>query len=229
MECMINFIGGEKGGVGKSVVSRLLAQYFIDNNIPFKGYDTDRSHQTFLRFYGDYASSTTVDSYENLDALIESYDLENPYKLIIDLAAQTNLPLLNWIEESNVIELCKELNVKIKFWHVMDDSKDSVFILDTLLKTFQDKVDYVIVFNRGRGSQFSIFESSATKNLAIQYNASFMNLNKLHEKTMQKIDNTNSSFWAANHSSNSGLGLLERQRIKVWLNSVYEEFNKLSL
>ena len=145
MEYMINFIGGEKGGVGQSVVSRLLAQYFIDNNIPFKGYDTDRSHQTFLRFYGD-------------------------------LAAQTNLPLLNWIEESNVIELCKELNVKIKFWHVMDDSKDSVFILDTLLKTFQDKVDYVIVFNRGRGSQFSIFESSATKNLAIQYNASFLGL-----------------------------------------------------
>jgi cellulose biosynthesis protein BcsQ len=27
----IHLIGGEKGGVGKSVVARLLAQYFIDN------------------------------------------------------------------------------------------------------------------------------------------------------------------------------------------------------
>jgi len=26
----LNFIGGEKGGVGKSVTARVLAQYFID-------------------------------------------------------------------------------------------------------------------------------------------------------------------------------------------------------
>jgi len=45
----LNFIGGEKGGVGKSVVARVLAQYFIDNELPFTGFDTDRSHTTFTR------------------------------------------------------------------------------------------------------------------------------------------------------------------------------------
>ena len=30
----IHFIGGEKGGVGKSLVARLLAQYCIDHNKP---------------------------------------------------------------------------------------------------------------------------------------------------------------------------------------------------
>ena len=29
-EFPLNFIGGEKGGVGKSVTARVLAQYFID-------------------------------------------------------------------------------------------------------------------------------------------------------------------------------------------------------
>ena len=52
----IHFIGGEKGGVGKSLVSRVLAQYFIDRGLPFLGFDTDRSHGALLRFYGDYAS-----------------------------------------------------------------------------------------------------------------------------------------------------------------------------
>ena len=115
---MIHFIGGEKGGVGKSVISRLLAQYFIDNQVPFTGYDTDRSHNTFLRFYKDYASSTTVDSYEQLDALIENFDSQVVSRIIVDLAAQTNLPLLQWIEDSNVIELSNDLNLKLKFWHV---------------------------------------------------------------------------------------------------------------
>ena len=47
----LNFIGGEKGGVGKSVAARVLAQYFIDKNQPFIGFDTDRSHNSFTRFY----------------------------------------------------------------------------------------------------------------------------------------------------------------------------------
>ena len=58
----INFIGGEKGGVGKSVTARALAQYFIDKGVAFTGFDTDRSHHSFNRFYADYASPVVVDS-----------------------------------------------------------------------------------------------------------------------------------------------------------------------
>ena len=47
----IHFIGGEKGGVGKSVVARVVAQYFIDHGKPFVGFDTDRSHRALIRFY----------------------------------------------------------------------------------------------------------------------------------------------------------------------------------
>lgn len=226
---MIHFIGGEKGGVGKSVISRLLAQYYIDRQILFTGYDTDRSHQTFLRFYGDYASPVLIDSYEHLDGLIENFELNTANRSIVDLAAQTNLSLLKWIEESNVVELCKELNIKLKFWHVMDDSKDSVILLENLLNKFQDRADYVIVLNYGRGTDFKIFESSTTKDLAIQYNASFLNLKRLHEKSMQRIDDSNTSFWAAINGKASSLGLLEKQRIKSWLNSVYEEFDRIGV
>ena len=59
----IHLIGGEKGGVGKSLVARLLAQYMIDNNIPFLGFDSDRSHGALLRFYAGYASPVLIDSY----------------------------------------------------------------------------------------------------------------------------------------------------------------------
>ena len=48
----IHFIGGEKGGVGKSLMARVLAQYLIDKQLPFLGFDTDRSHGSLVRFYG---------------------------------------------------------------------------------------------------------------------------------------------------------------------------------
>ena len=56
----IHFIGGEKGGVGKSMTSRLLAQYLIDSGVPFIGLDSDQSHGTFSRFYSDFASPLII-------------------------------------------------------------------------------------------------------------------------------------------------------------------------
>ena len=61
----IHFIGGEKGGVGKSLMSRVLAQYMIDREIPFIGFDTDRSHGALMRFYSGYASSVLVENFQN--------------------------------------------------------------------------------------------------------------------------------------------------------------------
>jgi len=67
----IHFIGGEKGGVGKSVVCRVLAQYFIDHGMPFRGFDTDRSHGALLRFYADFAQPAVLDQHDSLDPVIE--------------------------------------------------------------------------------------------------------------------------------------------------------------
>jgi hypothetical protein len=95
----IHLIGGEKGGVGKSVVSRLLAQYMIDREKPFIGFDTDRSHGALMRFYSDFASPTVVDSYQSLDAIIEVATEQPELDVLVDLAAQTHQPLSRWLEE----------------------------------------------------------------------------------------------------------------------------------
>ena len=93
----IHFIGGEKGGVGKSVVARLLAQYMIDNEMPFIGFDTDRSHGALLRYYAGFASPTVIDSYQSLDAIMEAAVNQPEKNILVDLAAQTSHPLARWI------------------------------------------------------------------------------------------------------------------------------------
>jgi cellulose biosynthesis protein BcsQ len=111
----IHLIGGEKGGVGKSMVARLLAQYMIDRSIPFIGFDTDRSHGALLRFYADYASPVQVDRYEMLDHIIEAAVESPDRRVLVDLAAQTHAPLLRWIDESGVLELAEENSVGLTY------------------------------------------------------------------------------------------------------------------
>jgi hypothetical protein len=216
----IHLIGGEKGGVGKSVVARLLAQHLIDHNLAFTGFDTDRSHGALMRFYKDYASPVLVDRFEALDAIVESA-IEHPgQRVLVDLAAQTHDPLVRWMDESGVLELATESGVQIHYWHVMDAGRDSVDLLERLIDRFEDRLQYVLVLNELRGDDFGNLERSGQFERAKVLGARVIRLKHLQDAVLRKIDATDSSFWAARTmASNEGprLGLLERQRLKLWL------------
>ncbi len=147
----IHLIGGEKGGVGKSVVARVLAQYMIGNKIPFIGFDTDRSHGSLLRFYADYVSPTVIDDYQSLDAIMETAAEHPQHQILVDLAAQTHHPLAKWLDESGVLELAEELGITLTYWNVMDSGKDCVILLDKLLDQYGSRLNYILVQNQLRG------------------------------------------------------------------------------
>ncbi len=228
----LHFIGGEKGGVGKSLVARLLAQYLIDRQQPFLGFDTDKSHGALLRFYGEFASPVVIDRYESLDRIVEAAAEEPDRRILVDLAAQTHQFLSNWIDDSGLLDLSGELGLGLTYWHVMDAGKDSVDLLERLLDYLGGKLEIILVLNEVRGDRFDILEASGLGERAHAMGAKFMRLGKLQDAAMQKIDAHNTSFWAAvNLSDKSGtsLGLMERQRVKLWLNKAYAGLDALAV
>ena len=88
----IHLIGGEKGGVGKSVIARLLAQYLIDKNHAFRVFDADLSHGAMMRYYTSYSELVDIRRFDNIDQIVEKA-LESNETIILDLAAQTSRPL----------------------------------------------------------------------------------------------------------------------------------------
>ena len=228
----IHLIGGEKGGVGKSVVARVVAQYLIDKELSFLGFDTDRSHGALLRFYADYASPVVVDRYESLDLIVESAIAHPDKRILVDLAAQTQLPLVRWMDESGVLEMAGEGGFSLTYWHVMDSGKDSLDLLKKLLDRFGARLNYVIVLNQLRGENFDLLEQSAEKERLRELGATVITLKRLHEPVINKIDAGSTSFWAAKNRSESdstGLGILERQRVKMWLASAYAELDRAGI
>ena len=226
---VIHLIGGEKGGVGKSMVARLLAQYFIDREWPFVGFDTDRSHGSLRRFYADYASEALVDQYEALDRIVEAALARPGVRVLVDLAAQTHDPLVKWMDESGVLDMGNLSGFTLKYWHVMDSGRDSVDLLAKLLDRFGQRVNYVVVRNQLRGTDFSLLAKSGQLERATAWGAKAIDHKHLHDPLVQKIDARNSSFWAAKNAAGSegpGLGIMERQRLKLWMNHAYSELEK---
>ncbi|MDP3821288.1 MAG: mobilization protein [Burkholderiales bacterium] len=228
----IHFIGGEKGGVGKSLMSRVLAQYMIDREIPFIGFDTDRSHGALMRFYSGYASPVLVDNIEALDTIIEAAAEQPERRVLVDLAAQTHDPLVKWMDDAGVLNLADEMGMTIHYWHVMDSGKDSVDLLKKLLDRFGTGVKYVLVRNQIRGNDFSVLEQSGEQARAMQLGARVVSIKKLGDSVINKIDAGSSSFWKAKNPQDpngGGLGLMDRQRVKAWLRDAYREIDDVGV
>ncbi|KYF87491.1 mobilization protein [Sorangium cellulosum] len=221
----IHFIGGEKGGVGKSVVARLVAQYCIDRALPFVALDADGSHGSLLRHYAEHSRPVDLTRFESADDII-ALATETERRVVVDLPAQSERPLFAWITESGVLDLARECGIGLVLWHVMDDGKDSLLTLDRLLKRGGTAARYCIVKNQGRGKDFSLFDRSPTQAAAEAQGAVVLDLPELHPAAMQKIDHLDVSFWAA--VNNPAIGgetftRMDRQRVKVWLQSVFDQ------
>jgi hypothetical protein len=136
------------------------------------------------------------------------------------------------MDESGVLEMAGEGGFSLTYWHVMDSGKDSLDLLKKLLDRFGARLNYVIVLNQLRGENFDLLEQSAEKERLRELGATVITLKRLHEPVINKIDAGSTSFWAAKNRSESdstGLGILERQRVKMWLASAYAELDRAGI
>jgi hypothetical protein len=225
----IHFIGGEKGGVGKSVMARLLAQYFIDRNLPFAGVDGDITQGALVRHYGDFSHFVDLSQNESADQILDRA-LAADRRVLVDLPARSSQALDEWLNGANVIALARELGAPITFWHVTDGGHASVLQLEQTLERYGDRASYVVVKNRARSKDFSQLDSSAAMSKLTSFAGSVIDLPELDSVAMYKIDGLGASFWAGGNVTEGDAALkpLERERVKMWLSRGYAELDKLA-
>jgi hypothetical protein len=221
----IHLIGGEKGGVGKSLMARLLAQHFIDRDIPLHCFDTDRSHGALLRYYADFTAPTPLDGHDSLDQVLEAAAEQPGRRVIVDLAAQTQATLVRWLDEAGVAEVAEGLGVGLNYWHVMDAGRDSVPLLAAWLDGPGALLPLVLVLNEVRGERFDLLAESGLLARAQAQGARVLRLRKLPDALLQKVDALGASFWAARQPGT--LSLLDRQRLKLWLGRTSDDLAAL--
>lgn len=228
----IHFIGGEKGGVGKSVMARVLSQYFIDRSIGFSGFDADESHGALMRYYTEYSRPVRLSSFEGADQIMD-LALAEDRRVLVDLPAQSERPVQRWMEESEVLDVAREMSVALVFWHITDGGYDSVVLLDRLLDAFGNAGELattIVVRNFGRSSKFSQFDESEARARLDAGGGRVIDLPELDPAAMYKVDRYGSSLWAAVNSQGQeqSLTAMERRRAKRWLTQCYQQLDAVA-
>jgi NAD(P)-dependent dehydrogenase (short-subunit alcohol dehydrogenase family) len=134
-ESKIHLIGGEKGGVGKSMVSRLLAQYFIDHADPLRRL----RHRPLARRAAALLHRLCVAGAGRPLRGAGRHRRKRRRGARPPGAGRPGradaCPLVHWMDESGVLDLA-ELGHRLHYWHVMDSGRDSVDLLARLLDRF---------------------------------------------------------------------------------------------
>lgn len=233
----IHCCGGEKGGVGKSTVCKVILQYLIDNNISFVGFDTDRSASDLKKAYDrpglDIREAIFSEAAQHENAAKELFNTALETTVLVNLAASSFEPVSSWIRNNELLEISKEEGIKFYLWFVTDGSVESVGALYKSLQTFGKDIAHILVKNTGRNPSSDwrlIDEDLKLKGLMKTCKVKELVFPKFYGEEEFKIIRDNSlGFREALDSKDLGFGPIERQRIRRFLRESYEALESMNI
>ena len=238
VHCMLQV----KGGVGKSLISAVLAQYLINNNSDTHLFDTDPLNQTFSRYKAlnvevvNIVGANNVIDHSKFDMLIEELINRNGIALI-DNGSATFLPLMQYFKENAVLEMLQQYGVEVVF-HIplqggggLEDTLDG---LAAILENFNVKVVVWLNHNQGdiviSGKQFvdtKIYKDNADKIIGV---CEIKNRqNNLYDSDIQRMTENHLTLDEIKQSTDPLWRLMNKQRISIFYRDICEQLDAIPL
>jgi hypothetical protein len=226
----IVFVGGDKGGVGKSTVARTLLEFYQQEKVPFIAFDGDDTNPTLTRFFktAERLSSKTPKGFEPLINNLEGPEgregVQRPLQLV-DLGAGTSIVLNQFVEQTGFFEVAKAQGAKVTFVFVLAPSADSINLLKILSEQHGRRLAYVIVRNNANPGTWDLWEGSKTRAWVLSaLDGIELEIPILDAEAFAQVDRKGVSWREALLSKE--VKLVARSYIFRWRQKVYAEFEK---
>ena len=141
------FIYGDKGGVGKSAVARLLLDIYRYESIGCQAIDSDTSNADLYRCYERVGDKGIVlldeqgDAVERVDFTVRGeadylIDTLGEYKdlLLVDLPARSRDAFTSLIRELDLLSVASESGYRVTIVHVLGKTRNSISALKDVVE-----------------------------------------------------------------------------------------------
>ncbi len=206
---------GEKGGVGKTTVARLVAEFLSTRETPFRAFDAEGPTGQLLRFHPSHTVSVEVDKAVSIAPVLDFLMDGKPNRLaLVDLGARSGEDLKNWLYKGGALEEAEASQLDITIIYVLGGAVDSVGHLKECFAALGSDVKYVIVKNLGVAARFDVYESSNIRKDLLAAGATEITIPALDGAVYQSVDKTSLSFTAF---CDGEAGFTERRYCRTWL------------
>lgn len=213
---------GEKGGVGKTTVARLVADFLASREIAFRAFDAEGSMGQLLRFHPAQTSAVEVDKAAAIAPVLDFLMDGQPKRLaLVDLGARSGEDLKDWLYKGGALEEAEGGNLGLTVIYVVGGAVDSVGHLKECFAALGTDVNYIIVKNFGVAAKFDVYEGSNIRKDLLAAGAKEISIPALDGTVYQSVDKASAAFSAFCEGQGTDAGYTERRYCRTWLRECF--------
>lgn len=240
MKNTVHFILQGKGGVGKSYVSAMLAQYIKNSCGELAAFDTDQINTSFAQYkmlevkkipLADENENINTRMFDNL--IVDISETESP--CVIDNGANTFSPLLSYLVENDIFQMLKDMGKRVYIHTIIaggSEIEDTVRGFYSIIKN-TNATPVILWLNEYQGTT-DINDKPFTETKVFKENAETVTgliLLPPYSKNTFGHDiakMTKDRLTVAEAIASADYNIMEKQRIKTMWRNIEEQLNEVT-
>lgn len=228
MNAPIYYVGGSKGGVGKSQMSFVLLDYLVGKGKQVFLVESDNSNPDVYKAHQPCVSETLICEIMNLDSvdgwlnLVDRGEDFPEYVMVINSAARSNVAIAKYgaTLKETLPQIQREL---ITFW-MMNRQRDSVELLRDYINSIPDaKIFGCRNLFFGEASEFKMYNASRIKEVLESNGGGTLDFPALSPRVADKIYSERIPIWMADKQ----FRISERVELSRWKNLCAKLFDRV--
>jgi hypothetical protein len=227
-------VGADKGGVGKTTVSRTLLDYFAAHQIATRAFDTEIPKGTLKRFHPDVTEIVDMGHVPDQMKVFDTLSATEAAVTVIDVRAGLLSPTLRSLRDIGFIEAAKKGQITFAVFHILGPSIAS---LDEIAETasFLGDARYLMVKNFVNNTHyFQWDEQTHASYFKTVTDGVEITIPKLNEMACEQVDLACVPFlsFIANKKMNgeaAAYSFVLRGYVRHWLGNVWAEYDRIKL
>lgn len=220
---------GEKGGVGKTTIARVIADYFKAHQSSFRAFDAEGATGQLLRFYPDDTEPVDISTAASVSPVLD-YLMDGTGKrlALIDLGARSGADLKSWLYRGGALEEAGDKRLGITLVYVIGGAVDSVGHLKEAFEALGKDPNYLLVRNLGVSSKFEVYDQSNVREEILGVGGREITFPELDPFVYQSVDRASVSFTDFAENQGGNFSYTERRYTRTWLRECYAELDEVA-
>lgn len=228
----IHLVDGEKGGVGKSMFTRVLVEFNQKYDLLYTLIDGDFKNPDVQQRYPEYGAQVVAlvedeEKFFDIDIIFETA-LETP--VIVNLPARVYSIINKWIDEADLIspDFKEKSGIDICKWFLCGGTTDSIEMFIDSFNHFEGQLKHVLVRNFGVCRDWSHMQGHQEILKLIQkHHIAIVDFPQLSSRERKFIDTKRLSFQQA--MQHPDFHLISQQRLHTFLAESYNLIENVGL
>ncbi len=226
-------VGADKGGVGKTTVTRTLVDYFGARDMPTRVFDTEFPRGALKRFHPDQTEIVDLTAVTDQMRILDSLN-QTDCTTIIDIRAGLLSPTLRLFRDIGFLDAIERAEAQLVLFHVLGPSLASLdeigdiasYIADARYYPVRNFINNTNFFEWDKATYGSYFQNGAC--------AEGIVIPKLNEMAYEQVEVAAVPFlsFIGNKDVNRKTALYSfvlRGYVRHWLGNVWSEYDRVKL